>query len=120
MVRVFPNNIRGRQGFGVAKLDGGFASEAGVQFESGLTVARNAPLLLGLAGVQMKLDHNCDRARESIDEALRIQPNNSSVHWLLAECFENEGDLASASDTYRRAVKKPNFLILASWSTWGS
>src|SRR2546422_716362 len=100
---------RGRQGFGVALLDGGFASEAGVQFEAGLTVARNAPLLLGLAGVQMKLDHNCDRARESIDEALRIQPNNSSVHWFLAECFENEGDLASASDTYRRAVEETQF-----------
>jgi len=119
MVRVFPNNIRGRQGFGVALLDGGFASEAGVQFESGLTVARNAPLLLGLAGVQMKLDHNCDRARESIDEALRIQPNNSSVHWLLAECFENEGDLASASDTYRRAVEETQFPDARLLFDWG-
>jgi len=119
MVRVFPNNIRGRQGFGVALLDGGFASEAGVQFEAGLTVARNAPLLLGLAGVQMKLDHNCDRARESIDEALRIQPNNSSVHWLLAECFENQGDLASASDTYRRAVEETQFPDARLLFDWG-
>jgi hypothetical protein len=118
MVRVFPNNIRGRQGFGVVLLDAGFVPEARAQFEAGLSVARNAPLLLGLAGVQIKTDHNCDRAHDSIEEALRMQPNNSSVHWLQAECFENEGNLTIASDTYRRAVEEtqfPDALLLFNW-----
>src|SRR5262249_27555229 len=44
LVRVFPENVRGRQGYGVALVEAGRLEEGRRQFEAGLRIKRNAPL----------------------------------------------------------------------------
>ena len=109
IVRVFPDNVRGRQGYGVALLEAGQPLEARAQFEAGLRVMRNPPLLVGLAAARMTLDGNCAHARPLLDEALTIQPSDHFGRWLSADCFQREGDLMRAEETFRRAVADAGF-----------
>src|SRR5207253_3100732 len=73
MVKVVPNNITGRQGYGVALLNLGRLPEARTQFEEGLRFARNAPLLVGLAGTVIRIDRNCRNGRPLLEEAVRLE-----------------------------------------------
>jgi tetratricopeptide (TPR) repeat protein len=120
LVRVFPNNIRGRQGYGVALLEARRPVEAREQFEAGLRIKRTPWLLVGLAGVHITFDGNCAKAHPLLEEALRIQPADNYARWLSADCFEREGELAKAEEAFRRAVADTDFpdpkLLLA----WGS
>jgi len=119
MVRVVPNNIRARQGWGVALLESGRVEEAKEQFEAGLQIARNAGLLFGMAGTLAAIDRNCSRARPLLDEALQIEPGNTSAYWMLAECFEKEGNPASAAETYEKAVDATHFPDARLLYDWG-
>src|SRR4029079_4842399 len=56
LVRVLPDNVRGRQGFGVALIEAGRPQEAREQFEAGLRSRRNAPLLVGLGQALLRMD----------------------------------------------------------------
>ncbi len=109
MVRVLPENIRGRQGYGVALVGIHRTAEAREQFEAGLRIARNAPLLVGLAGVRIQMEHNCDSARPLLNEALSIQRSDYFARWTLAECLEREGEMTMAEQTYRQAVADAQF-----------
>jgi protein O-mannosyl-transferase len=109
LARVFPDNVRGRQGYGVALLEAGKPVEARTQFEAGLGISRNPPLLVGLAAARMTLDGDCAQARPLLDEALRIQPADHFGRWLYADCFQREGNWAKAEETFRRAVADAGF-----------
>jgi tetratricopeptide (TPR) repeat protein len=109
IVRVFPDNIRGRQGYGVAFLESGRPVEASAQFEAGLRIMRTPPLLVGLAAARMTLDGGCTQARPLLDEALRIRPADHFGRWLSADCFQSEGDLTKAEETFRRAITDAQF-----------
>ena len=119
MARVLPDNARARSGYGIALLDAGRVDEAQVQFEAGLRIARNAPMLLGLAGVSIQTDQNCSRAHPLIDEALIAEPGESSAYWLRAECREIEGSLSEAAESYRRAVELTRFPDSRLLFDWG-
>jgi hypothetical protein len=119
LVRVSPNNVRGRQGYGVALVEAGRPDEAVTQFQAGLQVIRNAPLLVGLAEAEIQIDRGCVRARPSLDEALQMQPYDAFARWLSAGCYEMEGDLQSAESAYRRAVSDtafPDPKLLSAWA----
>jgi hypothetical protein len=118
IVRVLPNNVRGRQGYGVALAEAGRPDLAMQQFQAGLQIIRQAPLLVGLAETEMQLDGNCSRARADLDEAHRIQPADPFVHWLVGACFEHEGSLNEAEAAYRQAIAGTEFpdpKLLVAW-----
>jgi protein O-mannosyl-transferase len=118
MVRVLPNNSRGRQGYGIALLRVDRADEARAQFEAGLRILRTTPLLLGMAGQVIRAEGSCRNAHPLIDEALNLQPKDYFARWLLAECYEREGQLVRAEQTYRKAIEDapfPDPQLLLDW-----
>ena len=119
VVRVLPNNIRGRQGYGIALLEAGRPQEAREQFEAGLKIFRNAPLLVGLSGAFMEVDRGCPRARPVLQEALSLQPSDPFVHWLLGRCFEMDGSIQEAEAAYRRAISNTQFPDPQLLDDWG-
>jgi protein O-mannosyl-transferase len=119
MVRVLPDNVRGRQGYGVALVEAGLLDEAREQFEAGLKIKRNAPLLVGLAEAFMHLDRNCERARPVLHEALALDRSDPFVRWLIGGCFEREGRMREAEQSYRLAVTSTQFpdpKLLSDWA----
>jgi tetratricopeptide (TPR) repeat protein len=117
MVKVFPDNVRARQGYGIALLEVGQAEEARRQFVAGLQVARNPALLTGLAEAAIRIDGNCGSARPLLNEALQMA-NDYFARWTLARCLEREGDLTAAEAEYRRAVSEAQFPdpeLIAGW-----
>jgi tetratricopeptide (TPR) repeat protein len=119
LVRVLPDNIRGRQGYGVALAEAGRPEAAREQFEAGLKIKRNAPLLVGLGGVLAQLDQGCSRARPVLQEALTIQPADPFARWLLGSCFEKEGLVREAEASYRQAVRDTSFPDPRLLTDWG-
>ena len=118
MVRIVPNNITGRQGYGVALLNLGRLPEARTQFEEGLRFARNAPLLVGLAGTVIRIDRSCRNGRPLLEEAVRLE-REPYANWMLAECFDKEGDRTKAEAAYREAVSDAQFpepKLLIQWA----
>jgi hypothetical protein len=117
LVRVSPQNARGRLGYGFALLNVGKTADAKVQFEEGLRILPNsAPLMAGLAGTIMRIDHNCDRVRPLLVQALA--ENEWQSLWVLGDCFVEEGNKGLAEAAYRRAVRITDFpdpLLLYSW-----
>jgi protein O-mannosyl-transferase len=119
IVRVLPNNLRGRQGYGVALIEAGRPDLAMEQFQAGLKIQRKAPLLAGLAQTEMQLDQDCSRARPALDEALRIQPFDPFALWLLGACFESQGSTAEAEEAYRQALARVEFPDPELLTAWG-
>jgi protein O-mannosyl-transferase len=119
MVRVLPNNTRGRQGYGVALIEAGYPKEAIQQFEDGLKINRNAPLLVGLSEALMQVDGDCGRARQLLQEASRIEPADPFARWLMGGCFEKEGRVAEAEAEYRHAISDTEFPDPKLFADWG-
>jgi hypothetical protein len=118
MARVFPNNARARQGYGVALFKARRLDEAKAEFEAGLKIQRTTPLLVGLAGQVIGTERSCVNARPLIDEALAMAPKDYFARWLLAECYDYEGRVSEAEQTYRRAVADtpfPDSRLLFDW-----
>ena len=118
MVRVLPNNVRGRQGYGVALTEAGHLEVAKEQFEAGLAIKRNAPLLVGLGQALMQMDRGCGRAGPVLEEALTIQPSDPFARWLIGRCLETEDRLQEAEASYRKAIDNTQFphpKMLADW-----
>ena len=119
MVRVLPNNARGRQGYGAALLKSNRAVEARDQFEAGLRIHRNTPLLVGMSGSLIQMEGSCAGAHPVLDEALQMQPRDYFARWLLAECLDHEGRAGLAEQAYRRAVEDaqfPDSQLLIAWA----
>jgi tetratricopeptide (TPR) repeat protein len=119
LVRVFPDNVRGRQSYGVALAEAGRVPAALEQFEAGLRVKRTAPLLVGLGQTLMQIDHECHRARPLLHEALAIQPADPFARWLLGGCFEKDGLLMEAEAAYRQAISDTEFPAPQLLDDWG-
>jgi tetratricopeptide (TPR) repeat protein len=119
MVRVFPDNTRGRQGYGVALLRANRVAEARAQFEAGMQIARTTPLLVSLAGTLIQIEQSCRNAYPLLDEALGVQPKDYFARWLVAECYESEGKVEMAERIYRKAVEDaafPDPRLLLDWA----
>jgi protein O-mannosyl-transferase len=119
LVRVLPDNLRGRQGYGTALAEKGFPELARIQFEAGLQVNRNTPLLVGLSQALMQIDHDCRRARPALEEAGQYSPTDPFVSWLQGSCFEKEGSVDKAEARYRKAVNDARFPDPKLLSDWG-
>jgi tetratricopeptide (TPR) repeat protein len=119
LVRVLPNNVRGREGYGIALVEAGRPDLAMQQFQAGLQIIRQAPFLAGLAQAEMQLDGDCSRARVHLQEAVRIQPADPFARWLLGACSESEGSLEEAEAAYRQAIASSEFPDPKLLEAWG-
>jgi hypothetical protein len=118
LVRVYPDNVRGQLGYGIALIEAGRPEEGRVHFEAGLQLTRSAPLLVGLGQALVQIDHGCARALPVLMEALSIRPVDPFAPWLLGECYERAGSLAQAEAAYRQAVSNTDFpepRLLIAW-----
>ena len=119
VVRAFPNNARGRLGYGFALLKIGRVNEARAEFEEGLRILPgSAPLLAGLASATLTLDGRCDRVRPLLGQALAAEPGQWHSLWVLGDCFAMEGRTDLAEESYRLAVQNaqfPDAKLLLSW-----
>jgi tetratricopeptide (TPR) repeat protein len=119
LVRVYPNNIRGRQAYGIALAEAGQQERAREQFEAGLKIGRNAPLLVGLGQTYSQIDGDCRRARPVLKEAQSIKPADPFAPWLLGGCLEREGRLEEAEAEYRQAIANTRFPDPELLGDWG-
>lgn len=120
VVRVSPNNARGRLGYGFALNELGHYSDAKEQFEAGLRILPDSPpLLAGLASSVMRLDHRCDRVRPLLARALQQDPGQWQSLWVLGDCFLQEGDEGRAEQAYGRAVQITDFPDVRLLYSWG-
>jgi protein O-mannosyl-transferase len=122
MVRVTPDNLAARVGYGQVLQNIGLGTEAKEQYEAGLQVDAGSPLLLSsLAGLVIQTNpKHCEDARPLLDKALRSQPNHWQSLWLLANCYALKGDAENADTSYRLAVENwsvPDPNLLLSWGT---
>src|SRR5262249_2678812 len=122
MVRVTPDNLSARNGYGLVLQNKGNLDQAKEQFEAGLRIDPNSPVLLSsLAGLLMQMDSgHCEKARPLLDRALNAQPNYWQSSWFLANCYALKGERKNADALYRRAVENapfPDPNLLFSWGT---
>jgi tetratricopeptide (TPR) repeat protein len=122
MVRVTPDNLSARLGFGLVLQHIGWVGQAKEQFEAGLRIDPDSPALLsGLAGAIIQADpKHCEQTRPLLDRAFKAQPNNWQSSWVLANCYALKGDRENADASYRRAVENapiPDPDLLFSWGT---
>jgi len=119
LVRVHPENARGRLGYGFALLTMGKTEDAEIQFKEGLRILPNsAPLLAGLGLAVMRIDHNCDRVRPLLGHALAEDASQWQSLWVLGDCLAQEGQKRLAEEAYKRAVRMTDFPdpdLLYSW-----
>jgi len=120
LVRVLPENARGRLGYGFALLNVGKTEDAKLQFEEGLRILPDsAPLLSGLGLAVMRIDHNCDRVRPLLGQALAEDASQWQSLWVLGDCFAQEGQKGLAEAAYRRAVRITDFPDAQLLYSWG-
>lgn len=120
LVRVFPENARGRLGYGFALLNMDKVEEARVQFEEGLRILPDsAPLTAGLASTLMRLDHNCVRAHALLAKAIVEDPSQWHSLWVLGDCFSQEGQKQRAEQAYSYAVRITDFPDVKLLYSWG-
>lgn len=119
LVRVFPENLLGRQGYGFALFNSGRFRDARAQFEAGLRISRDPELLAGLAASRMALEGGCGQAHPLLDEALGIQPDYYFGRWLAAHCFAIEGKFVEAEEAFHRAANDAWFPDPRLFSDWG-
>jgi tetratricopeptide (TPR) repeat protein len=120
MVRVVPDNVSGRVGYGFELQRRGRVAEAKEQFEAGLRVdSRNPTILAHLAQLIVQTNPKaCDEARPLLERALQNRPNHWQSNWTLANCATLEGQREKADEFYRRAVEHapvPDSSLLFTW-----
>jgi tetratricopeptide (TPR) repeat protein len=119
MVRLFPQNMTGRLGYGLALVDRDRPAEAVQQFEAAVRIAPMSPTTLAdIAGSIVQKDPGrCDQARPLLDAAFQAQENHWQSYWVLANCSYAKGRIEKAEEFYRLAAKytpKPNGDLLYS------
>jgi hypothetical protein len=120
MVRVTPDNLSARLGYGHVLQNSGIFNQAGEQFEAGLRIDPNSPLLLSsLAGLIVQQDpKHCGQVRPLLDRAFKAEPNHWQTSWVLANCDFLEGNMQDADALYRIAVENapiPDSNLFYSW-----
>ena len=118
-VGLLPNNARARLGYGYALLRIGRLEDSRLQFEEGLRILPQNPLLLaGLAAATMRIDGQCSRVRPVLGQALAVNPGQWQSLWVLGDCLVTEGQQELAEKSYRMAVQNapfPDAKLLVSW-----
>jgi len=107
MVRVTPDNLSARLGYGLILQNNGLGDMAKEQFEAGLRVEPNSPSLLSaLAGVVVQTDSgHCERVQPLLDRAFKSEPNHWQAFWVRANCYALKGEPEKADASYRQAVE---------------
>ena len=60
-----------------------------------------APARLALAG-ELEAQGNLEEAEKQFEAAERLEPDNSAVHFRLAQIYKQRGDQASANEEMRK------------------
>jgi len=120
MVRVTPDNLSARLGYGHVLENSGIFGQAREQFEAGLRIDPNSPLLLsGLAGLMVQQDpKHCGQVRPLLDRAFKADPNHWEASWVLANCYVLQGKVEDADELYRIAAENapiPDSNLFYSW-----
>lgn len=120
MVRVLPENVSGRLGYGLALQGKGRFDEAKAQFEAGLQNAPDSPALLAsLASLTILTDpRKCNDVQPMLQHALKGEPNHFQSFWVMANCFALDGQLEKADEFYSRAddaAPWPDASLLYDW-----
>jgi protein O-mannosyl-transferase len=118
MVRIEPENVKARMGYGFTLVQGGFKDEAAAQLQVGLKILPdNAPVISTLALTKMTRQ-SCTDAWPLLDRALEIDPNHGDTLRRIADCHLREGRISEAEAAYRRAIGHipfPDSLFYLSW-----
>lgn len=118
MIRVVPENAKGRLGYGFTLIEAGRRGEAEQQLEIGLRILPDNPALLSTLALARTTPNDCSRAFPLLNRALQINPEHGDSLRRLADCLYREGDKAQAALTYQRAVDNspfPDALMLFMW-----
>ena len=107
MVRVTPDNLSARLGYGHVLENQGILQQAREQFEAGLRIDPNSPVLLSsLAGLIVQVDpQHCEQARPLLDRAFKTEPQHWQASWVLANCYFMQGKSQDAEALYRSAAE---------------
>jgi tetratricopeptide (TPR) repeat protein len=120
MVRVTPDNLTARVGFGRVLQNAGILQQAREEFEAGLRIDPNSPILLSnLAGVLVQADpQHCEQVLPLLDRAFKVEPHHWQASWVLANCYAQKGKSEEADALYRSSVENaplPDSNLFYSW-----
>lgn len=118
MVRMEPDNVKARIGYGFALIQVGFREEAVAQLQAGLTILPNNASVISTLAMTKMTRESCTDAWPLLDRALEIDPNHGDTLRRIADCYLREGKIPEAQAAYRRAVAHipfPDSLFFLSW-----
>jgi tetratricopeptide (TPR) repeat protein len=119
MVRVEPENVKARIGYGLALAEVGFKDEAVDQLQAGLRILPDNPSVISALAVTKMTRTSCTDAWPLLDRALEINPRHGDTLRRVADCYMREGRIAEAEAAYRRAVDHipfPDSLFFLTWA----
>jgi hypothetical protein len=118
MVRVEPENVKARIGYGFALTQAGFRDEATAQLQTALKILPDNPSVISTLAFAKMTRESCTDAWPLLDRALVIDPNHGDTLRRIADCYLREGKIHEAQAAYRRAVNHipfPDSLFFLSW-----
>ncbi len=118
MIRVVPENAKGRLGYGFALIEAGRRADAEKQLETGLRILPDNPALLSTLALARTTPNDCSRAFPLLNRALQINPEHGDTLRRMADCLYRQGAKAQAALTYRKAIDNspyPDALMLFMW-----
>ena len=92
MVRVTPDNVAARIGYGLVLQSTGLVTKAKEQFQAGLRIDADNPVLLSsLAGLLVQTDpKHCEQAGPLLDRAFKVQPESLAKFVGAGELLRDE------------------------------
>ena len=105
---INPNDPMSRSNLGAYLQEHGKLSEAMEQYDRTISLTSDAGLLAAtyanLGAAYRKLGED-EKARESFDQALRLNPNQSNAYLGLGQLLEKQNRLEDAIHSYSRSVE---------------
>jgi tetratricopeptide (TPR) repeat protein len=118
MVRIEPDSVKGRLGYGYALLQAGQKEEAVRQLEAGLRIIPDFPPLLTTLAMTRMTASDCSQAWSLLNRALEIDPAHADTHRRMGDCYFKEGKIQEAESMYRQAVQSipyPDSMLYFMW-----
>lgn len=118
VIRVVPENAKGRLGYGFALIEAGRRADAEKQLETGLRILPDNPALLSTLALARTTPNDCGRAFPLLNRALQINPEHGDTLRRMADCLYRQGAKVEATLTYRKAIDNspyPDALMLFMW-----
>jgi protein O-mannosyl-transferase len=119
MVRVEPENVKARIGYGFALIQAGYKEEAADQLQAGLRILPNNPSVISTLALTKMTRKSCSDAWPLLERALAISPNHGDTLRRVADCYLREGRIPEAEAAYRRAadhIPFPDSLFFLTWA----